>query len=269
MINSDARLKLAVQTMLIAIDMIPRVDDLIKFVGKIIGNRKIPKTVTDMKSRYEMFLKLTPFIDPERILPAYQVYAVLLSIPQVKCLFDTDKKRMFLMHLTVIPQNSFEYPRLELGWIKTNYIYDVLSLINHSCAPNIFFYQNPSEISHCVVVRPISRGQQLFINYLGNDVKKTDAERRERLKFWSFSCKCERCQPRNGFNSNTIKAILQSDLLFQFIERTCLGRKCKKINQENGKRSMLKIKCSQFLQKFGHLNWTKEIEFAIHCYIFH
>lgn len=50
---------------------------LIDFVESCISDHKILKKIINCKSRYELFFKLTKFIDEERIAPAYQVYAVL------------------------------------------------------------------------------------------------------------------------------------------------------------------------------------------------
>lgn len=133
----DTTLKLPIQTILMAIQMFRSIDDLMDFVERVRKVNRIPSSTRDSESRYALFLNLSPFLDEERIYPAYQAYTSLMTIPQVKRLLDTERKRRFLMHLTlhhltVIPQNSFRHERFHRDWILTDYIYDVLSLINHS-----------------------------------------------------------------------------------------------------------------------------------------
>lgn len=275
-IIGDTTLKLPVQTILMAIEMFPSIDNLMKFIEHNNKIKRIPISTKQLKSRYAMFLNLSPFCDEERIYPAYQAYTSLMSISQVKCLFDTERKKRFLMHLTlhhlcVIPQNSFRHERFHQDWICTDYIYDILSLINHSCVPNVFNYSTSHDICYCVTVRPIRKGEQIFINYLGNECKESMEYRQKSLKTWDFECKCAKCVfqakpvPLPRHNRKEIK----SNPSYKYITENCQKNYCKESNSDFQIRLQLKRECVNFLQKFGHLELLREIRFVRHCYTLH
>lgn len=66
-----------------------------------------------------------------------------------------------------------------------------------------------------------------------------------------------------------MKSAIEADPAYQYVIETCQERKCKAINGDCGKRDLLKQRCIQFLNKFGPLGWTPEIEFVIHCFAAH
>lgn len=165
----DTTLKLSIHTVLMAIEMFVSVEKLMKFVERTLNEPNVPKLAKDSMSRYGIFLKLTQ--SNEHIYPCYQVYTTLMAIPNVKNIFNTEQKQRFLMHLTlhhiaVIPKNSFQHERFNRDWIRSDYIYDIMSLINHSCIPNVFNYSTSDEIGHCITVKPIKKDEQIFINYV-------------------------------------------------------------------------------------------------------
>lgn len=130
---SDTSLKLAIETVLIAIEMFPTIEDLMKFVNEIIQQDYLSKRANDRQSQYGFFLKLHQSYSEKRIYQAYQTYTILLAIPAVKHLFNTEKRRTFLLHLslhhlTVLPQNVFHEIRFHRDWISSRYVYDVMSL---------------------------------------------------------------------------------------------------------------------------------------------
>lgn len=276
----DASLKLPIQTLLMAIEMFPQINDLINFVEKCIADKCFPKSARDATARYGIFLKLLQYFDEEQIYFAYQVYTAILSIPKVNVLFDTNRKKLFLMHLTlhhltVIPQNSFRQERYNVGWIKTDYIYDVLSLINHSCAPNLFNHSNSHGTAYCMTVRPIKKGEQLYINYLGNEAENPKEQRQTALDTWSFKCKCVRCEPKHVVDItaareyNELRLKMKSDSGFGFIRLHCHKENCEAENFACGNRKKLKNECKIFLQKFAHSIWSPEISFVTHCFALH
>ncbi|XP_055295210.1 SET and MYND domain-containing protein 4-like [Sitodiplosis mosellana] len=198
----DTRLKLVVQTILVAIDMLPNIESLITFVDEVTRDKgcdTIPKTSCDAPSKYGIFLTLIPtFKEKNMIWLAYQAFTCINLMPKVKQMFDTEAKQRFLMHLVlqhtiVIPKNAFN---TEVEDQYTTYdIYDVLSIANHSCSPNLDCY-NSGKIDYCETVRPIEKGDQLFISYLGGEVLESTSQRRKYLKKnWGFDCKCDKCEP--------------------------------------------------------------------------
>lgn len=273
---SDSGLKLAIQSILIAIDLFNTIDDLMQFAEQVIRQRRLPAQANDMKSRYSIFLKLHQSFSESRIYPAYQTYRTLLALPRVKRLFDTEQKRIFLLHLTlhhltVIPQNIFYQEKFYQDWISARYIYDVMSLINHSCVPNVYNSSMFNSTGYCVTVQPIRKGEQIFINYLGNNRNESTENRQKELRFWRFKCKCARCEPdewpSNFFITNP--ASVQSDQSFMYVKEHCQLEFCKVSNMELGNREQLKHECVQFLQRFGHLTLAREVRLVRRCFKLH
>ncbi|KAF5302587.1 hypothetical protein FQA39_LY10205 [Lamprigera yunnana] len=108
-------------------------------------------------------------------------------------------KELLLLHIQIAASNFHEisetvnndsfYQLDEHG----SGAYSFLSLINHSCCPNV--------IRHCYgttivlrTLRPIRKGEQLYDNYGYHHAVMTKSERKERLyKQYFFDCQCEAC----------------------------------------------------------------------------
>ncbi|XP_031623772.1 uncharacterized protein LOC116341058 [Contarinia nasturtii] len=272
----DTTLKLSIETILMAIDMFPSIKELKKYIEKVLKENHVPKMAKDPMSRYGLFLKLTQSFEFERIYSSYQAYTTLMALPKVNRLFNSKEMQTFLMHLTlhhhsIIPKNSFHHERFNRDWIWTDYIYDVMSLINHSCVPNVFNFSTSNEIGHCVTVKSIQEGEQIFINYLGNECKKSKDSRRKALKMWGFDCKCVRCEAprRPSLRSNDDNKKIIVDPSFKYIMENCQKSYCRESNCDFGIRPKLKRECVQILQRFGHLVLTPEINFVRHCFTLH
>lgn len=111
--------------------------------------------------------------------------AVLMHYLGMKKLFETDdpllKKSIIkfaaetlLRHLMTAPTNMHAITA-NVGDVDGNYIdeynigsgaYAFLSLINHSCAPNVVRYARLGQTKmHLIALRPIKKGMQIFDNY--------------------------------------------------------------------------------------------------------
>lgn len=139
------------------------------------------------------------------------------------------------------------------------YIHDFMSFFNHSCAPNAF-YSIIGNYGYCLTVRPIQKGEQVFINYLGDQVEGTKADRQRILKDeWNIDCVCERCTP----TPNTYKIdhrLLFNDSAFQYISKHqgCHENAC----DNDCDRRKLRQNCITFIQKFGRF-WTQTLDCVI------
>lgn len=195
----DIELKFIIHTVLVAIEIFPSVDDLMEFVVSCIMDRdynEIPESANDASSKYGIFLKLLLSHDEQDVYLAYQAYTYILLIPKIKRLFDTELKQRFLMQLIVhhafaIPKNVFNNndPR-------TEYIFDVLSIVNHSCAPNVEL-TTEGKLCYGVTVRPIKKGEQVFISYLSVDSNISTQQRQQMINAaWDFHCKCVKCESK-------------------------------------------------------------------------
>lgn len=278
----DIGIKFIIQSILVAIEIFPNVDQLIKFVESCTADRGcdvIPKSAKDSRARYGIILKLAPAYNEAHLFRAYQAFSCILLIPKVRYLFDTDLKQRFLMHLIVhhtiiMPKNAFldvaEYSHQH----TVKYLFDVLSIVNHSCAPNMHFSLR-GKCGYCVVVRPIKRGDQVFINYLGEDVHMPIEQRRFRLKAsWDFECKCDKCdesgqqqQHGDGIDSDAVPvdyAAMKADPALKYVIR---NYNPSQFDGDENKRNRLKKQCMKFLKSHGHLPWTAELDFVINCFV--
>lgn len=93
--------------------------------------------------------------------------------------------------LVVIAHNLSENHTQDVGTIKTRYIYDVLSLINHSCSPNLWNIWWWIEIENETI-----ETFQLFINYLGSSESIIENESQAYLSSIDVNM-------RKGFRSNS------------------------------------------------------------------
>ncbi|XP_055295208.1 SET and MYND domain-containing protein 4-like [Sitodiplosis mosellana] len=194
----DIRPKLIVRTILVAIDIFPNIESLITFVHEVTSDKgcdTIPKTSCDAPSKYGIFLTLTPSYKDKNLFRAYRAFTYINLMPNVKQMFDTEAKQRFLMHLVLhhtilIPKNAFG----TRAQYTLEDIYDVLSMANHSCSPNLESFIR-GKLYYCETVRPIEKGDQLFINYLGDEVIEPTSRRWEYIKKnWGFDCKCDKCK---------------------------------------------------------------------------
>ena len=189
---------------MVAIDIFPNIESLIAFVEEAIsgmGYEEVPKTSRDAPSQYHIFLRLTPSFKPKNMHRAHWAFKCINHMPQVMCFFDTAAKQRFLMHLVlhhtmVIPKNAFG----NQGQCTSEDIYDVLSLTNHSCAPNLEHFTAGNRYYY-QTVRPIKKDEQVFISYLGELAYQAASSRREYLqKNWGFDCTCNKCKIWNFRN---------------------------------------------------------------------
>lgn len=259
--------KFIIQTVLVAIEMFASVDDLMKFVESCCTVDRdcdqIPKSGTDSISKYDIFLKLTPSHSDAHLLQAYQAYTCILLIPKIKHLFDTELKQRFLMQLIVhhsitIPKNVFRDTYSDQ--LSIEYIFDVLSMVNHSCAPNIHF-SIEGKMGYGVSVRPIKKGEQVFINYFSGDLSMPTEKRQQILKdAWNFHCKCDKCE---GGQSGQLYETMKSDPSLKYVIENFNPSQV----GGTGKSQQLEQHCLKFLRKYGHLPCTNELELVINCFV--
>lgn len=249
------RMRFHIQAILIAIETFSTVERLMEFVESVLleNPEEVPSSLHNAQSKYHFFFKLsksTPF-HPQFLSKVNEIYRNIMIFPKVQILFDTEIKQRFLMHLVmhhflVIKTNSI----ISKSPWSTVSVFNVLSMMNHSCAPNIYHPRKGNQ-QYCVTIRPIKRGGQLFISYLplNNDLS---LEKREE-KFtstWGFVCKCEKCQP---IYDPIDPGLIISDESFQFIvENFNTQGNCQHL-------PVLMENCIKFLNKYGQSQWSTEI----------
>lgn len=160
---NSSKAKLAIQLVLIAVQHFPKVDALMTFVDRILKSNNLNKLANDSFPSYGVLLKLHCCPNKNDMKRAFEAFNfAMMTMPMMQCYFNSIASQRFLMHLLVhhlgvIRMNGF-YDTF--GWtnnLHSHYIYDTISLLNHSCAPNAhYMYQN--NVGTLVTVRPIKKG---------------------------------------------------------------------------------------------------------------
>lgn len=249
--------KFTIQTILIAVAAFPNVDNLIKCVEAGERDDILPDSINDFQSKYQLYLRLKKLtLNANVVIDVYKLFKGIMIIPSIAKAFVSESKQRFLMHLILhhLAINVTNATESEF----TASIGTMLSLFNHSCAPNVYNYSVDNR-KFCVTIRPVRKDEQVFISYLGPDDDQTAKQRQNLLKSkWGFECKCDKCEPCCQIaDSNKMKL----DPCFKFVHRTF---KTDQINNMNT--LILKKKCIKFLSKYGHLPFSNELKYISDIY---
>lgn len=251
------KVQFIIRSILMAVAAFPDIDHLMTFVEDCVTTDSLPESLDDWKSNYCLYLKLKKtLLNKNVLIDAYDLFRSIMLIPSIEVLFDTKRKQRFLMHLllhhlAINVNNGYESE-------TTTSIGAVLCLFNHSCAPNLFNFAVDNR-KYCVTIRPVKKGEQLFISYLGRCDDQSAKRRQHELKSrWNFECKCDKCEPQTRL-ADCNK--LRQDSCYKFIYRNYKGDASDFMNT-----TLLKKKCIKFLQKYGHLSFSSELEFISGVY---
>nr|XP_019565117.2 SET and MYND domain-containing protein 4 [Aedes albopictus] len=96
-----------------------------------------------------------------------------------------------IMFMDYTPKENEKYSQLNLGCGS----FPILSMINHSCAPNLVRMTLPNGNVVALVNRPIKKGGQLFDNYgYHHCLESLDERQSGLLGQYCFRCQCEACK---------------------------------------------------------------------------
>lgn len=106
--------------------------------------------------------------------------------------------RKFILHLYQVQRRTMcgigHWSLLSENMIRIgNGIYQFGALLSHSCAPNVmrFFVGNKLCL---VVIRPITKGEQIFDCYTESFYNSPASQRQLSLEHYSIKCDCEACK---------------------------------------------------------------------------
>ncbi|XP_031619051.1 SET and MYND domain-containing protein DDB_G0273591-like [Contarinia nasturtii] len=249
------------KSILIALCAFNGAKELMDFTENVLSKRttRLPEAANDAKSKYAFFLSLQSAAkETLDIVTVYKVFTAILDIPFVKGEFHTEERRRFLMHLIgehflIISNNSYGGSLSSASTVGTTAL--VMSFFNHACAPNVF---NSSAFNKeiCITMRPIKKGEQLFVKYLCGE--RTTRERQAiLLTQWGFLCKCDKCIPKC---SQADRMKMKADPNFKQLYPAF------SINLQHANYTVLASKCVQFLRTYGHLPWSEEMDVALKTY---
>ncbi|XP_055295206.1 SET and MYND domain-containing protein 4-like [Sitodiplosis mosellana] len=263
----DGSMKLYIQTVFIAISLFKNVDNLMEFVEEALKSNGIQESMMDAKSQYRLFLSIQPSINEhdkdDLMFDAQKIYIILQSTPTIKILFGSVAKQRFLQHLVlhhllVTVRNRFQVSA-DGDHLKTTEIASITCIFNHSCYPNAFNHVIDNQ-SVLITIRPVEKGEQLFISYLGEETEKsTDFRRMSLMNDFGFFCECDKCVPRC---SRSDRVAMEMDSYFKYIKQNY-----KIAFDEKVRRIALKEVCIRFLNKYGHLPWSDELNLVTFCYV--
>lgn len=249
------------RSIMIAINIFPNIESLMKFVEDAIKNKKpqIPGPLLDIKSRYRALLQLSMYLPRERnekfLKDACQLYDCLLLRKSIKRLFNTELKKRFLMHLVLhhgcaISQNHFLTEDRMCAFILSSYF-------NHSCAPNLMTYSIANQRIF-ITTRPIKAGEQMYVSYL-LDLFSSDHERKQLFDNFGFECNCERCEPDEE-EQTLASNYLQADSDYQHFIRESQQLVSRCVHSETNKKlEILKERYIIALNRFGDVHWCDEL----------
>lgn len=253
--------KFTIQTILIAVTAFSNIEDLMVFVEDSESKDTLPHSINDLQSEYHLYLKhKKPSLNNDVELDVYKLYSCIMLIPSIEKMFDSERKQRFLMHLVLhhLAINVLNASESEVSASIGN----VFSLFNHACAPSIYNYSvNNQKIG--ITIRPVKKGEQLFISYLGLDTEQPVEQRQQSLRMkWDFECKCDKCEPRyNAPDSSKLKMDPNYKFIHRYFKSPSKNHPVDVVNA-----SMLKKKCVKFLTKYGHLPFSNEVKFISDLY---
>lgn len=245
----DFDIQFVVESILTAFNAFPSVEHLMEFVEQKLATPvlKIPESFSDVQRNYGMLLPHNVsviFEDSKIVSSLFLAYDRILKMPICSAQFNTTKKQRFLIHLlwqhflisqTILIKN-FNNTNVQL-------VGNILSLLNHSCAPNLHYRFLENKIV-CTTINRVKKGQQLFIMYdesLWNPEIPTMNRQGYLKRKYNFICKCPKCVSKCEDNRGMMQAVpifwfVQSELnTIQFASKE--------------KRSIVKDKCCEFLKK--------------------
>lgn len=247
----DLPIQHLLRTIFIALQMFPNVGDLMEFVKNTVEDASglIPAKVSDLKSKYRAVLKLNVFMTSlhrQCFLPEIcKLYSSLMCFPLIKQQFASKQKQRFLIHLLgqhicAINSNAFS------NHGEQYFTFIIQSYFNHSCIPNLVRFECGNK-TICTTTRPVKKGDQLFVFYLGYEMKDRQSKANFLKENFGFQCKCEKC---------TISAwnpiLMVADNEFQQIVRQFRHNEQAIVtNQMKQLRSELISACGKFLRKYG------------------
>lgn len=126
-------------------------------------------------SQYGEILQLKGKAEQQHVSIAKRAVKCVKCLPQFSSISTADHDRILFylayQHTTTIAMNSFS-ENIELtegGILKRFSIHDILSRINHSCAPNLHHCIDDKDVIHCIVVRPIKKRRTTLHKLFGRE----------------------------------------------------------------------------------------------------
>ncbi|XP_031632831.1 uncharacterized protein LOC116346765 [Contarinia nasturtii] len=274
--QTNGQIMRLVRSCLLGIDHFSSADELMNFAEQSIKGdlHEIPTTSLDAKWKYEAFLKLpidnNNGVNDDVAVIVFKVYKMLLNITKIGSMFQSVKRRRFLMHLILQ-----HYHILELNSAIGTYLPKMDHTENncyctqtelysqyfrHSCAPNVLkVYVH--DMFMITTIRPIKKGAKLLKSiYIEDFLSAPKATRQKNL--WQgrkIFCTCERCiSNKMATSAQRRRMTLDPDYLYivDYDESIRIDKFMPTAID----------KCKSFLQKYGEIRFCKELGVIVEVY---
>lgn len=256
------RIEFFMHLMFSVLKIFPNIESFMRFVEDAVNekNLTVPESLEDMKSKYRALLQLNVFLSEQNenicLRTAYVTYSSLMLRKSIKMIFKTNHQKRFLMHLVlhhnyVHSSNAFD----SMDGRICEFI--ISSYFNHACASNVVG-RSTGNLRYIITTRPIKKGQQLFVNYMG--YFKPVAECQTYLsENFGFQCNCERCKPDHNLCGSTLTDF-QSDDDYKYLIEEYEKLPNYGYEEKNEKLKTLQNKIIDVLNRFGDRHWCDELE---------
>lgn len=248
--NDNHIVRLTTEIIRVALEKFSDTKTFIDFCQGILFLNKKHSNCQPPFSSYGELLRLKGIIRDEHLTIAHRVMKCIKLMPEFESFNSPDLQRLIFnlacRHISTIELNSFseEFEITKGGTCTRFFMYDILSRFNHSCIPNVHHFKDDNNIVRGVTVRPIKKGDQIFINYLGSLNISTQERRNYIVQHWKFVCECEKCGSSPCDKENII------DSSYQYIQKHELNSLMNERISPVNKRK-LKQECIQYLRKYG------------------
>lgn len=165
--KNDCRIvRLVTEILKIALEMAEDIQTMMDFSRGILFFDKKSGNCIPQYSRYGELLQLKGHLRQEHISIARRVVKCITLLPEFHSLNSQEFQRTIFYlahrHASTINLNAFcEEFSCKKGISCLFSLYDVLSRFNHSCEPNVKNIIDDNNTMHCIVVRPIKKGEQV------------------------------------------------------------------------------------------------------------
>ncbi|XP_055301220.1 SET and MYND domain-containing protein DDB_G0273591-like [Sitodiplosis mosellana] len=268
--GKEVNFQLVVRSILMALKTIPNLNELIRFVERIVSaedNEPINSASTPL-SRYAVFLENgLKWQWPKKENKTYighikRIHEAFMDNDDFAELFEDDDHERFLRHLIGHHICALQYatPNVCIGENDGTSVHSIIGrFFFHSCYPNaVLVTSDRSTVA--VTIRPIEKGEEVTVSYLPDELNRSTKYRRKWLLVqYNLMCFCSRCtQPATAASNATALSKLQKNEL-----RNASNRDPKK----QAKRRNLTVACTKYLNANGREQWCDDIYYMLHAYI--
>lgn len=197
------------------------------------------------------------------------VFARLIGTKGITNRFKSGREKRFLFnlishHQLILEGNAFADDRQSSIGI-------IASLFNHSCAPNLTNYSD-AKFRYLTTIRPVKSGEQLFISYTSDSNSSTQNRQRFLLDNFGFNCSsssCDKCYNRSS-RADRMRVLQDRNYLlivhFDFYATVISYQPIFFRSYVQNSKTAVERACVEFLNQYGHLPWTEELDFVTNVY---